>query len=131
MSLSIWSFLFGSFENNGDIAYILNIESFHHFPIRANWKVRYNKSMNRWALVFRILGNINRLKIIKMLNGGDSLNVSDISNKLKISLGATSKHLIILQSLEILQTEGKHGHVFYSIDPKIKDDFKKVIKLFA
>ena len=66
-----------------------------------------------------------------MLKGGGLLSVSDISENLGISLGATSKHLITLQSLEVLWAEGKQGHVFYSISPKIKDDFKKAIKLFT
>ncbi len=85
----------------------------------------------RWALIFRTFGNINRLKIVKMLKDGKSFSVTEISNKLGISFSATSKHLIILQSLEILQTKGKHGHVFYFLNPNIKEDFKKAINLFT
>ncbi len=91
----------------------------------------YNGNMNRWTLVFKTLGNVNRLKIIRMLKGGGFLSVSDISERLKISFGATSKHLVILQSLEVLHAEGKKGHVFYSLNPNLKDDFKKAIKLFT
>lgn len=87
--------------------------------------------MERWTLIFRVLGNINRLKIIKMLSGGESLSVGDIAEKLKISPNATSKHLIILQSVEALESRGTHGRVFYSLHKNIRSDFKRAIALFT
>ena len=41
--------------------------------------------MKRWTQIFKALGNINRLKIIKFLEGGAAMTVGDISHELEIS----------------------------------------------
>ncbi|MBU2219599.1 metalloregulator ArsR/SmtB family transcription factor [Patescibacteria group bacterium] len=86
--------------------------------------------MKRWTIIFRALANINRLKIIKMLSGDKKMNVSDISESLKISFKATSNHLAILKNLEVLEAQGAAGHVFYSLDPQLPADFRRAIDLF-
>ena len=83
--------------------------------------------MKRWAIIFRALANINRLKIIEMLSAGQKINVTDISDKLNISFKATSNHLAILKNLDVLEAHGTAGHVFYYLNPKIPADFKKTI----
>lgn len=86
--------------------------------------------MKRWILIFKALSNINRLKIIKILSGGKNLTVSGISEKIGISLNATSKHLIILSNLDVLESQGKDGHVFYKLNPNLPRDIKRSISLF-
>ena len=86
--------------------------------------------MKHWTIIFRALANINRLKIIKLLVKEESLNVSDIADKINISIKATSKHLIILNNLNILESDGKHGHVFYKLNPNLPSDIRKIVKLF-
>jgi len=76
------------------------------------------------------MANTNRLKIIELLADGRKLNVGDIAAALKISFTATSNHLIMLQKLEILDADGKAGHVFYSINPDMPSDFRKTTSLF-
>ena len=85
----------------------------------------------RWVNVFKALSNINRLKIIEMLQGGANLTVTQISCKLGISIKATSKHLIILQNLDLLENEGKTGRVFYKFSKSAPPDFKSIIKLLV
>jgi len=84
----------------------------------------------RWVLIFKALGNINRLKIIKLLADGKSLNVSEISRTIDISLNATSKHLIILTNLDAVEGIGKDGHVFYRFNSDLPNDIKKAVRLF-
>jgi len=84
----------------------------------------------RWVNIFKALGNINRIKIIQMLAGGKSLSVTDIAGKIRVSIKSTSRHLMILRNFELLDAEGKNGHVFYSINKNAPDDFKKSVKLF-
>ena len=90
---------------------------------------RINMS-KRWVNIFKALGNINRIKIIQMLANGESLSVTDIAGKIKVSIKSTSRHLMILRNLELLDGEGKNGHVFYSINKNAPEDFKKAVKLF-
>lgn len=84
----------------------------------------------RWTIVFKALSNINRIKIIQMLSSGQALNVTQVAKKLGISLKATSQHLIILQNLNVLDAEGKQGHVFYSLNKNLPQDMKQATKLF-
>ena len=66
-----------------------------------------------------------------MLLGEANLTVTQISDKLTISIKATSKHLIILQNFNLLENEGKNGHVFYKFSKSAPSDFKEAIKLFS
>jgi DNA-binding transcriptional ArsR family regulator len=86
-------------------------------------------NMKRWAEVFRILSNINRLEIIRLLSKGESLPVGEIATHLKISFTATSNHLAMLKSLDVLEAKGSEGHVYYSISKQMPADFKKIINL--
>jgi len=85
--------------------------------------------MKRWSIIFKTLGNINRLKIIKLLSEGRQLSVSDIADDLKISQKAVSKHLIMMHNLDVLHNIGKDGHVFYFLNVNMPKDFEKVVKL--
>ena len=85
--------------------------------------------MKRWTVVFRALANINRLKIIAMLSDGRKMNVGDIAEALNISFKATSNHLAMLKNLDVLESQGIAGHVFYSINSQMPKDFQKVVNL--
>lgn len=85
----------------------------------------------RWVLIFKALSNVNRLKIIKLLFGGQDFNVSEISSEINISFNATSKHLIILSSLDFIDSIGRDGHVFYRLNPNLPKDIKSAIDLFV
>jgi len=63
-----------------------------------------------------------------MFYSGGKMNVTEVSEKLKISFMATSRHLSLLRMLSVLTTEGKDGHVFYYLSPDLPKDFQKIIK---
>lgn len=86
--------------------------------------------MKRWTIIFKALSNINRLKIIELLRGGRQVAVGDIAVALRISITATSNHLIMLQKLDVLEAVGRDGHVFYSLNPSMPRDFSRAIDLF-
>ena len=85
--------------------------------------------MKRWTVVFRILANINRLKIVEMLSDKGKMSVGAIAENLNISFKATSNHLVMLKNLDVLEAQGTAGHVFYSINPQMPQDFRKVLDL--
>jgi DNA-binding transcriptional ArsR family regulator len=86
--------------------------------------------MKRWTIVFRAMANINRLKIIEMLSSVRTKNVGEIAEVLDISFKATSNHLAILKNLDVLDSVGSDGHVFYSLNQKMPSDLKRVVSLF-
>jgi len=83
--------------------------------------------MKRWTLIFRALANINRLKIIKILSDGGKMNAGDIAESLNISFKATSNHLAMLRNLDVLEFQGSAGHVFYSLNPQMPKDFRRIL----
>jgi len=85
--------------------------------------------MKRWTVIFRALANINRLKIIKLLADGRKMSVTDIAEDLKISFKATSNHLALLKNLDVLEAQGAAGHVFYSFNQQLPEDFQKIIEI--
>ncbi|MDP3725425.1 MAG: metalloregulator ArsR/SmtB family transcription factor [Nanoarchaeota archaeon] len=87
-------------------------------------------NIKRWTVIFRVLANVNRLKIISMLSDGKTMNVSEITNDLKISFKATSNHLAILKNLDVLEPRGADGHVFYKINQEMPKDFRKAIDVW-
>ena len=89
------------------------------------------KNMPRWTIIFKALSNINRLKILNLLKSRGKMHVSDIAESLKISITATSNNLVMLQKLDVLETEGKDGQVFYELNARMPQDFAKNIKLFT
>jgi len=86
--------------------------------------------MKRWSVVFKTLANVNRLGIIKMLSATSQMTVGDIAHELKISITATSNHLIMMQKLDVLDALGTQGHVYYSINNKMPADFRRAIDLY-
>ena len=96
-------------------------------PLYNSIELFYNYNMKRWTVVFRALANVNRLKILQMLSGGHTMTVGDIAQELEISFKAVSNHLAILKNLDVLEARGAAGHVFYSLNPKLPDDFRKVL----
>lgn len=86
--------------------------------------------VKRWTQIFKAFGNPNRVLIVKILSKGAKMNVGDIAGKLKISVKATSKHLIILSNLDVLNSVGQHNHVFYELNSDIPTDAHEAIKLF-
>jgi len=86
-----------------------------------------NSDIKRVSVVFKTLANINRIKIIKLLKKNDKLAVHQIAKKLKISVPSTSRHLILLNDLDVLNFEGKSNQVFYSINSEMPKDFKEAI----
>lgn len=86
--------------------------------------------LKRWTVIFRVLANINRLKIITILANSQSRSVGELAREINISLKSTSKHLIILKNLDILEAQGKQGHVHYSLNLNPPGDIRKALKLF-
>lgn len=87
--------------------------------------------MKRWTQIFKALSNINRVRIVKILSSRGRMSVSEVADELDISPKATSKHLIILHNLDVLNSKGKDNRVEYWLNSDLPADIKKTIKLFT
>lgn len=87
--------------------------------------------MKRWVRVFKILSNINRLKIISLLSGGEIKNVGEIAGLLRISFKNTSRNLTILENADVLESRGQGGHVYYRLAEDLPADIRNALHLFV
>lgn len=77
--------------------------------------------------LFKSLGNKRRLRIIKLLFKNEELTVSDIAAALKLSIKATSKHLLHLLNTDLLEKEQRSKNVYYKISSFENSLIKMVI----
>lgn len=69
--------------------------------------------------LFKSLGNRRRLQIVKLLLKNNSLTVSDIAGEIKLSIRSTSKHLLHLLNVDVLEKEQRSKNVYYKISKSI------------
>jgi ArsR family transcriptional regulator, arsenate/arsenite/antimonite-responsive transcriptional repressor len=77
--------------------------------------------------LFKALANRRRLQILAILKHDREANVGDIAAELRISFKATSKHLAVLSSADILQREQRSLFMFYSIASSLPPAAKMAI----
>lgn len=88
--------------------------------------------MKRWTQIFKALANLKRLEIIKLLSEGPiERNVGEIAREIHVTFRGTSRHLLILHALGILDYQGRNGHVYYSLNRKLPRDLRKALSLFV
>lgn len=88
-----------------------------------------NRSLKQWATIFRGLGNPNRLRILKLLSQTEKMAVSALAEELGISLKNTSRNLSILLQLDLVEFQGKHDRVYYSLNSRLADEISKILKI--
>lgn len=81
-----------------------------------------------WLKVFKALANINRIKIVKYLFPDGIHAVGMIATHIRLPLKSTSKHLIKLENLGILESEGRDGRVFYFVNPKLRPSVRRILE---
>ena len=78
--------------------------------------------------VIKGFANRRRLVILKMLSGGKELNVSQISEKLKLSFRATSQHLKVLENADLVQKRQEVLMMYYSLSSRHGELIKTILK---
>jgi DNA-binding transcriptional ArsR family regulator len=81
--------------------------------------------------IFKALANKRRLSILVYLSLKNEATVGEIAKKIKLSIKATSKHLILIANTDILEKEQRNLLVFYRISPKLPKNIQTIINLFS
>lgn len=63
----------------------------------------------------KALANRRRLAILKYLKENREASVGDIATKINLSFKATSRHLSVLSSADILEKDQRSSQVFYRL----------------
>ena len=81
------------------------------------------------AEVFKAFGDVNRMKIIKVLasNPDESVKVIDLAEILGITQPATSQHIKVLRNVGILVPKRVGNSTYYSIDPEKLREYNRII----
>lgn len=77
--------------------------------------------------LLKALANRRRLAIVKYLNKFGKASVGDVAREIKLSFKATSKHLGLLRSADVLEREQVNLQVFYSLSRPLSGVIKSVL----
>lgn len=78
----------------------------------------------------KALANSRRLTIIKILKDKKEMSVGEIARELKLSIKATSKHLSVLKSVNIVEYEQRSLLYFYKLVSPLPESTKAILSLF-
>jgi len=82
--------------------------------------------MKKVTKFFKALANDRRIEILKLLHEkNDEMTVGEISKQISLSFKSTSKHLLILENVNLVKRRQEGAEVFYSLNKEI------VEKLFS
>ncbi|MFH1866934.1 MAG: metalloregulator ArsR/SmtB family transcription factor [Patescibacteria group bacterium] len=79
--------------------------------------------------IFKVLASKRRLAIIQLLSKKEEMSVGDIADTIKLSLKATSKHLIILRQARFIEREQKKFVGLYSMLSDLDNDTRYLLRL--
>lgn len=86
------------------------------------------QDLERKARIFALFGDPTRLRILQVLAGATSVNVTDIAAEIDMSVACASYHLNLLRDNQVVTAARDGNSVLYALanDPLLKD-LKKLI----
>ena len=73
------------------------------------------KEFRNLERLLKVLGSRRRLAILSALRSHGSMTVSDLAHAIDLSIFATSQHLRILKSAEIVEDSRRGFHISYRL----------------
>jgi ArsR family transcriptional regulator len=85
---------------------------------------------HRIALVYRALGDEQRLQILRLLRDGE-LYATEIVERTGIHQSAVSRHLAFMKAVGLVNVRPQNNMKFYSLNSEISRDLRHVVELFV
>jgi DNA-binding transcriptional ArsR family regulator len=85
--------------------------------------------MKEMERTLKVLANRRRLAILKHLKSIKEASVADIAKEIQLSFKATSKHLGVLASRDILDRTQKSSQMFYALSQNQKPAVRSILTL--
>ena len=79
--------------------------------------------------ILKALANKRRLAIIDLLHKEKDKSVGEIASAIKLSFKATSKHVLTLMNVDIVDKEQRSSQAFYSLNKNAPDTVKSLLKI--
>jgi len=89
-----------------------------------------NREMKRISQLFKIFSEVNRLKILFLLQK-DRLCVCEMIEKLDLPQNLTSHHLRVLEKTRLVTNERKGRRIYYSLTPEGRKIIKPILGLLG
>lgn len=86
--------------------------------------------MKKIERVLKALANKRRLAILKYLQRYGESSVTDLAHGIRLSLTATSKHLIKLHAADILDSRKESLVVYYRVNSKAPLPTRQILSTF-
>ena len=86
--------------------------------------------MKKLSRLLKALGNERRLLILRYIKKNKTASVSEISDRIGISLKATSKHLTVLKAVNLVESRQVSVNAIYSMSPNLQSEARIVLALF-
>ena len=87
--------------------------------------------MKQLEKIFKGLANRRRLGIIQILTKHKELSVAEIARRINLSLTSTSKHLLILHQLDIVERRQENLNVYYRLGESLPHLVKQVVSIIS
>ena len=87
--------------------------------------------MKQLQRIFKGLANKRRLAIIQLLAQNKELPVAEIARRIHLSFTSTSKHLLILHQLDIVEKRQESLSVYYRLGDELPNAVKRVVSLIS
>ncbi|MBU3968739.1 metalloregulator ArsR/SmtB family transcription factor [Patescibacteria group bacterium] len=85
------------------------------------------KQFKKLERLIKALANYRRLAIISFIKKEGESSVSDMAEELKLSMQATSKHIKLLEAVEILSADQRGPLVYYSLSKPLPNFLSHII----
>ena len=89
------------------------------------------KAPRAYAPVFAALGDETRLSLVAKLSGGQPRSITQLTEGSKLTRQAITKHLRVLESVEIVRSVHEGRESLYKLDPEPLDEAKKYLELVS
>ena len=77
----------------------------------------------------KALANKRRLAIIKYLKRAHEASVGEMAEEISLSLRSTSRHLAVLTSASVIESDQRGLYVFYRLAAKLRPATKSIVDL--
>ncbi|HEY4489976.1 MAG TPA: metalloregulator ArsR/SmtB family transcription factor [Candidatus Paceibacterota bacterium] len=84
--------------------------------------------MKQLEKILKAIGNKRRLAILSYLKKNNEATVGEIAGAIKLSFSATSRHLLILFNVDIVDKEQRSLEMYYSLSKKLERIASKIIE---
>ncbi|RMG44673.1 MAG: ArsR family transcriptional regulator [Candidatus Dadabacteria bacterium] len=75
---------------------------------------KYKNNMHSLVSIFKALGDLNRLRIVSVLGGGE-LCVCQITELLKLAPSTVSKHMSVLRQAALVESRKEGRWIYYKL----------------